>query len=69
MMTTAQYIYNINGRNKLGNATKHTFRGELTQLIKSIVSNIKAKNEPQRQKYGAPDYVQSRRAIEMRVVR
>jgi hypothetical protein len=33
MMTTAQYIDNINGRYKLGNATEHTFRGDLTQLI------------------------------------
>lgn len=41
MMTTAQYIDNINGRYKLGNATKHTFRGDLTQLIKSIAPDIK----------------------------
>ena len=33
MMTTAQYIDNINGRYKLGNATEHTFRDELTNLI------------------------------------
>jgi hypothetical protein len=42
MMTTAQYIDNINGRYKLGNATEHTFRGELTNLIESIVPDIKA---------------------------
>jgi len=41
MMTTAQYLDNINGRYKLGNATEHTFRGDLTQLIESIVPDIK----------------------------
>jgi hypothetical protein len=44
MITTAQYIDNINGRYKLDNATEHTFRGELTNLIESLVPDVKATN-------------------------
>jgi hypothetical protein len=65
MMTTAQYIDVINNRYKLGNATEHTFRGELTNLIESLVPDIKATNEPKRQKCGAPDYILSRGEIEV----
>jgi len=64
-MTTAQYIDVINNRYKLGNATEHTFRGELTNLIESLVPDIKATNEPKRQKCGAPDYILSRAEIEV----
>lgn len=35
-MTTSQYIDSINQRYKLGNATEHTFRGSLEQLIITI---------------------------------
>ena len=56
-MTTAQYINNINQRYTQGNATEHTFRGDLQQLIESIVPNIVATNEPKRQACGAPDYI------------
>ncbi|MFZ4726158.1 MAG: type ISP restriction/modification enzyme, partial [Paludibacter sp.] len=56
-MTLDQYIDNINQRYKLGNATEHTFRGDLQQLIESLVPKIRATNEPKRQKCGAPDYI------------
>ena len=56
-MTIHDYITNINQRYKLGFATEHTFRGDLQQLIESIVPQIRATNEPKRQKCGAPDYI------------
>jgi hypothetical protein len=56
-MTLAQYIANLNQRYKLGNATEHTFRGDLQQLIESLVPAIRATNEPKRQICGAPDYI------------
>jgi hypothetical protein len=59
-MTTVQYIDNINQKYKLGNATEHTFRGLLEQLIESIVPDIRATNEPKRQSCGAPDYILTR---------
>lgn len=56
-MTINQYIENINQRYKLGNATEHTFRGDLQQLIESMAPGIRATNEPKRQTCGAPDYI------------
>ena len=56
-MTLEQYIDNINKRYKLGNATEHTFRGDLQQLLESLVPEIRATNEPKRQSCGAPDYI------------
>jgi predicted helicase len=56
-MTLSEYINTINQRYKLGNATEHTFRGDLQTLIESIIPKIRATNEPKRQKCGAPDYI------------
>lgn len=62
-MTIEQYIDNINQRYTLGNATEHTFRGDLQQLIESLVSEIRATNEPKRQSCGAPDYILTKKDI------
>jgi len=62
-MTLDQYIDNINKRFKLGNATEHTFRGSLEQLIESLVPTIRATNEPKRQSCGAPDYILTKKDI------
>ena len=56
-MTIDQYIHNLNTRYSLGNATEHTFRGDLQQLLESLVPTISATNEPKRQSCGAPDYI------------
>jgi predicted helicase len=62
-MTLEQYIDNINNRYKLGNATEHTFRGDLQQLLESLVPTIRATNEPKRQSCGAPDYILTQKDI------
>ena len=62
-MTTGNYIDNINQRYKLGNATEHTFRGDLQQLLESLVPTIRATNEPKRQSCGAPDYILTKKDI------
>jgi predicted helicase len=62
-MTLEQYIDNINAKYKLGNATEHTFRGLLEQLLESIVPEIRATNEPKRQQCGAPDYILTKKEI------
>jgi predicted helicase len=59
----SKYIDNINQRYKLGNATEHTFRGDLQQLIENLVPEIRATNEPKRQKCGAPDYIITKKDI------
>ncbi|MDD3876793.1 MAG: hypothetical protein PHT69_09240 [Bacteroidales bacterium] len=56
-MTLSEYISSINQRYKLGNATEHTFRADLQNLIECMVPEIRATNEPKRQKCGAPDYI------------
>ena len=62
-MTIKKYIDNINKRYKLGNATEHTFRGDLQQLIEKLVPEISATNEPKRQSCGAPDYISTKQNI------
>ena len=62
-MKLEQYIDNINAKYKLGNATEHTFRGLLEQLLESIVPEIRATNEPKRQQCGAPDYIITKKEI------
>jgi len=62
-MTLEQYIDSINKRYRLGNATEHTFRGDLQQLIESLVPEIRATNEPKRQSCGAPDYILTKKDI------
>ena len=62
-MNLDQYIDNINKRFKLGNATEHTFRGDLQQLLESVVPDIRATNEPKRQQCGAPDYILTQKNI------
>ncbi|WP_288370352.1 type ISP restriction/modification enzyme [uncultured Algoriphagus sp.] len=56
-MTTAEYIQSINSRYRTGQATEHTFRGDLQNLLESLVPDIAATNEPKRQACGAPDYI------------
>ena len=62
-MTIENYIDNINQRYQLGNATEHTFRGDLQQLLESLVPEIRATNEPKRQSCGAPDYILTKKDI------
>lgn len=62
-MTLDQYIESINKRYQLGNSTEHTFRGDLQQLIESLVPDIRATNEPKRQSCGAPDYILTKKDI------
>ncbi len=57
------YIENLNKRFKLGNATEHTYRGDLQNLLESLVHGIRATNEPTRQKCGAPDYILTKNDI------
>ncbi|GGE31650.1 type ISP restriction/modification enzyme [Psychroflexus planctonicus] len=62
-MTIENYISNLNQRYKLGNATEHTFRGDLQQLLETLVPSIRATNEPKRQSCGAPDYILTKKDI------
>lgn len=63
MNPVATYLDNITKRYNLGNATEHTFRGDLQHLIEALVPDIRATNEPKRQSCGAPDYIITRKEI------
>lgn len=62
-MTTKQYISALNQLYKLGNATEHTYRGDLRNLIESLVPDVIVTNEPKRQECGAPDYIITKKDI------
>jgi len=62
-MTITEYISSLNQRYKLGNATEHTFRGDLQLLLESLQPGIRATNEPKRQSCGAPDYILTKKDI------
>ncbi len=62
-MTLEQYTQSINQRYTLGNATEHTFRGDLQQLIESLIPEMSVTNEPKRQSCGAPDYILTKKGI------
>jgi len=52
-----QYINEIDKAFQRGNATEHTYRPYLKQLIEELHSDVIATNEPARIKCGAPDYI------------
>lgn len=60
-MEIKEYISIVNQKYRAGNATEHTYRGILEQLIQTLLPNLRITNEPQREKCGAPDYIASRR--------
>lgn len=62
-MTVNDYIQAISKRFAQGNATEHTFRGDLQQLLETLEPSISATNEPKRIACGAPDYVLMRKDI------
>ena len=62
-MNLDQYINTLNQRYKMGNATEHTYRGDLQQLLESLMPDAKATTEPKRQKHGAPNYILTRKDI------
>ncbi len=62
-MTTQEYLQSIDKRYRMENATEHTYRGDLQQLIEALVPGISATNEPKRQACGAPDYILTRKDI------
>src|SRR5260370_37155898 len=54
------YLSAIEKDYKSGQATEHTYRGALKDLLEALDSNIFARNEPKRIKCGAPDYMVER---------
>ncbi len=62
-MNIQQYIANVSAIFNKGNATEHSYRGDLQQLLQSLLPNVDITNEPKRIECGAPDYILSRKEI------
>lgn len=62
-MVINNYLEKINRHYKSGQATEHTYRGDLAHLIKALAPDILVTNEPKRQSCGAPDYILTRKDI------
>ncbi len=56
----SEYLKKIEKALAAGNATEHTHRPALKELIESIAKGVVATNEPKRSKYGAIDFVVTR---------
>ncbi len=57
------YLALIEQACKAGNATEHTHRPALKDLLEAFQSGVTATNEPKRIKCGAPDYIITRKDI------
>lgn len=65
-MTIHDYINQLDDLYKSGKATEHSYRGPLQECLRSFLPNdIQVTNEPKRQKCGAPDYILTRRNIDI----
>ena len=60
-MNLKEYITAVNQKYRAGNATEHTYRGALEQLMQTLLPKLRIVNEPKREKCGAPDYIASRK--------
>lgn len=58
-----EYLNKLAVKLKQGNATEHTYRGDLQLLIENMFTDISATNEPKRIACGAPDYILLRKDI------
>ena len=60
-MDLKEYISTVNQKYRDGNATEHSYRGALEQLMQTMLPKLRIVNEPKRVKCGAPDYIASRK--------
>jgi predicted helicase len=63
MDTTQEYLRKIEKALQRGDATEHTHRPALKELIESISHGVVATNEPRRIECGAPDFIITNRQV------
>ena len=64
-MPFQKYIDDINKRYATGTAREHTYRPALQNLLEGVIPGIIASNDPARIECGAPDFILSRRKIDV----
>ena len=57
MTAISDYLKKIEKAYTAGNATEHTHRPALKELMETLTAGITATNEPRRVKCGAPDFI------------
>ena len=62
-MNVQQYIDILNVRFQTGISREHAYRGDLQQLLESMLEGVLVTNEPARIDCGAPDYILTRKDI------
>jgi predicted helicase len=62
-MDIATYINKLNTRYKTGITTEHSFRGDLQNLLETMLPDVVTTNEPTRIQCGAPDYILTKKEI------
>ncbi|WP_411894271.1 type ISP restriction/modification enzyme [Winogradskyella sp. A2] len=62
-MTINEYISNLNTLYKTGNAREHSYRGDLQNLLSSMLPDVLVTNEPARVACGAPDYSLTKKGV------
>lgn len=63
MEPVKSYLTAIEANLRRGNATEHTHRPALKDLIEALGVNITATNEPKRERCGAPDFIITRHDV------
>lgn len=62
-MAINDYLKKIDKAYSAGNATEHTYRPALKELLESMLPGVTATNEPKQQECGAPDYIITRNGV------
>ena len=62
-----EYLRKLEHALKRGDATEHTHRPALKELIEALDENVVCTNEPRRSACGAPDYVVSRKRDQLTI--
>ena len=57
------YLQEIEQAYRMGNATEHTYRSNLKELVETFAPGVTATNEPKRVKCGAPDFIITKKQI------
>lgn len=64
-MNFAEYVQDVSKRFATGNAREHAYRPSLQNLLEAVIPDILATNDPARIKCGAPDFILTRRKIDV----
>ena len=62
-MKVSEYIEKVNNCNKSGVTSENSFRGDLQNLLESLLPNLSVTNEPMSIEYGIPNYVISEEGL------